>query len=124
MFYEEGMARITHTRNGARVQLLETFQGQFTLRPDASGQVTIVKDDVSYPGLRRELKGDGLLTGTGQAEGEAVIWLKSMGPVSRNHREGSWSLRLATPEEVKKYQTKQKVLEQRKERAREGGLKL
>jgi hypothetical protein len=124
IFYEKGMARVTHTSRGARVQLLETFQGDFTLRPDASGQVDMVEDHISYPGLRRTLKGSGQLTATGKAEGQAVIWLKSAGPISRNHREGPWTLRQATPEEEKAFRLKQQAIEKRKQRAREAGLDI
>lgn len=124
VFYDNGMVRITHTAKGARVQLLEKIEGSFTLRPDAEGHVKVVEDHIDYPGLKRSLNGEGRITAPGQAEGRAAVWLKSMGPLSRDHRKGPWTLRRATEAEARRYQRKQELLRERRERAREGGLDI
>lgn len=124
IFYEEGMAEITHTPRGARVRLLRDDVGEFTLRPDARGRVDIVDDAIGYSGLNRSLNGKGRLTENGRAEGQAKVWLKAMGPVSRNHRKGPWTLRQATPQEIQRHRAKQRSREAREERAKEAGLDL
>jgi len=65
---------------------------------------------VEYPGLKRSFRGDGSILSPGRAEGTAISWLKSLGPISRNHREGSWQLRPATPREIERYQAEQRRL--------------
>jgi hypothetical protein len=122
IFYKDGMVRITHTPKGAHVQMLETFAGSFVLEPKGQNELTMTRDSVSYPELKRTLSGSGILTRTGHAEGQAKVWIKDMGPLSRNHRKGTWTLRLASAKEIKSFEQKQKVMEERKERAREAGL--
>lgn len=122
IFYKKGWAQLSHTPRGVRVQLLETFKGAFTLKTQADGRVYLIDDDISYPGLKRTLKGEGRITSIGEAAGTATVWLKTMGPVSRNHRKGPWRLVRATAEDIRKFESKQQTLETRKERAREGSL--
>ncbi|MGA0333878.1 MAG: hypothetical protein ACO3N7_04110 [Kiritimatiellia bacterium] len=113
------MAKLVHSRNGVRIQLLEEYTGSFSLQIASDQSLKIVDDEMDYPGLKRTFKGEGRLIRPGVAEGEAVMWLKSVGPISRNHREGPWTLRTATPEEIQRFELKQKTLQERRQRAAE-----
>lgn len=124
IFYETGMAELTHTPRGVRVRLLENDIGAFTLRPDARGRLDIVDDAIDYRDLKRKLNGSGRITKPGRAEGKAKVWLMGLGPVSRNHRKGTWTLRRATPEESQRHRAKERSRELREQRAREGGLDI
>lgn len=122
--YDKGMVRIHHDTRTVRVELLEKFDGAFLFRVRSDRALTIVNADMGLPGLNRSFKGDGTLNKTGHAEGRAVTWLKAGGPLSRNHREGPWTLRPATQQEIQGFQREQRVLEERKARARDAGLDI
>ncbi len=115
--YSEGMARIETMPRGARVQLLETFEGSFELHARGTNHVVIRNDAMGYPGLNRSFSGSGELTGDGRAGGEAEIWIRMAGPVRRDHRKGAWSLRPATEEEIERHEERLRKLEERKRRA-------
>ena len=114
---QDNLARVTHKNQRIQVQLLGDFDGGFTMAPLPNGELEIVTSRMDYPGLKRSFKGEGRIQQPGVAMGTAITWLKSAGPVSRNHRKGTWSLRPATPQEVERYQQKQKQLEFRQNRA-------
>ena len=114
--YEAGMARVSQVPRGAKVQLLETFEGSFELHPRGD-RLRIRNDEVSYPTLRRSLSGDGELIGPGQVRGNAEIWVATIGAFSRDHRKSEWTLRPATPEEIERHENRQRRLEERKRRA-------
>lgn len=114
--YESGMARVTPVSRGARVELLETFEGTFELHPRGE-RLLIRNDDMSYPGLRRSFRGEGQLTGDGQAKGEAKIWVSTIGRFSRDHRASEWTLRPATPEEIQRHEERARRQEARRRRA-------
>lgn len=119
--YDNGLARISHTAGGARVQLLEDVKGSFILRVDNKGALEIVDADMHYPGLKRSFKGGGLMSEPGRASGRAIAWLKTLGPISRDHRAGPWTLRPATEKEIERHLEKRRKLEERR-RTRENGL--
>jgi len=118
------MVEITHKAGNVHVQLLEEFTGSFSLDIKGDGQMDIVDPEMSYPGQKRSFKGEGYLLEPGVASGQATTWLKSLGPLSRNHRKGLWVLRQATPSEIGSFTKKQEALELRKQRAREAGLDI
>jgi len=122
--YDNGMAELTHVATGARIQLLETIQGAFTLRVDADGVVEIIDADMHYPGLKRSFKGKGRIESPGHASGRAVSWLKTLGPLSRDHREGAWTLRPAPAEKTQRFLEKRQNLDERRARAEKAGLEL
>ncbi|MEX2607716.1 MAG: hypothetical protein WD708_10250 [Kiritimatiellia bacterium] len=124
IIYKRGMVRLRHDHDRARVELLEKFDGAFSFRIRPDRQLTITDADIDLPGLRRSFRGEGTLFQPGHAEGRAVSWIKTGGPISRNHREGPWTLRPATPVEIEKFQRKQQELKERKARAGEAGLDL
>ncbi len=124
IIYERGMVRLRHDGNTVRVEFLEIFDGAFSFRVRSNQELSITNPDVGLPGLNRSFRGEGTLTKPGHAEGRAVSWLKTGGPISRNHREGPWTLRPATPREIEIFEQEQKVLEERKARAREAGLDI
>lgn len=115
--YDNGFAELTHQNNGIKVQLLEDIKGSFIFTISSDNTVKIVDAEMDYPGLKRSFKGEGHILQTGYAEGNAIMWLKTSGPISRNHREGPWTLREATDREIKSYRAKQQRLEERKARA-------
>lgn len=122
--YDNDMVKLTHEKGRVRVQLLEDYMGNFALKVDPDGSLKIVDDHMDYPGLPRSFKGEGRMLQPGSAEGSAVLWLKSAGPISRNHREGPWTLRRAGEKEIQDFLKKQQTLEIRRQRAREAGLKI
>jgi hypothetical protein len=99
------------------VILLEKNQGSFELRLGADQKVSIVASEMDYPGLKRNLKGEGRLNQPGHAEGNAESWIMNFGIAGRDHRTGPWSLRPATDAEIKKHESKERRLEERKKRA-------
>ncbi|MDF3127582.1 hypothetical protein P0Y35_00075 [Kiritimatiellaeota bacterium B1221] len=115
--YKNGFVELSHKDGLVHVQLLENFTGNFSFKVSDSGALEITKDNMDYPGLKRTFKGEGQIIRPGNAEGNAVVWLKSVGPVSRNHREGEWVLYAASAEETASFLRKQKALEARKARA-------
>ncbi len=122
--YDNGMVQLRHQNGKIRVQLLEGYTGSFAFQVKGNSVLKIVDAEMDYPGLPRSFKGEGHILSPGVAEGTAVLWLKSVGPLSRNHREGPWTLRVATQNEIQNFQNKQKTLELRKQRAREAGLEI
>jgi hypothetical protein len=124
IIYEKGMVQLRHDRNTVRVELLEKFDGAFSFSVRPNQDVSIIRADMGLPGLNRSFRGDGRLLKPGHAEGRAVTWLKTGGPISRNHREGPWTLRPATREEITAFTQQQKALEERKNRARKAGLDI
>lgn len=116
-FVYEGLARVTPTPHGASVQLLGHFDGSFELHLRGENRLVIRNDEMSYPGFRRNFKGDGELTAPGTARGEAEIWNVMIGGFSRDHRKGSWTLRPATEGEIERHEQQQRALEARKRRA-------
>lgn len=115
--YSDGMARIETIPRGARIQLLETFEGSFELHARGSDRVVIRNDAMGYPGLNRSFSGEGVLVEDGRAEGEAEIWIRMAGPVRRDHRKAAWSLRPATSQEIERHENRLRQLEERKRRA-------
>ncbi|MDA3872822.1 MAG: hypothetical protein PF795_02550 [Kiritimatiellae bacterium] len=124
IIYEKGMVRLRHDQAKVRVELLEKFDGSFSFSVRSDQTLTITDADMGFPGLNRSFRGEGTLTKRGHAAGRAVSWLKTGGPLSRNHREGPWTLRPATPREIQSFERQQKQLEERKARAREAGLDI
>lgn len=114
--YESGMARVTPVPRGARVELLETFAGTFELHPRGD-RLLIRNHDMHYPGLRRAFRGEGKITAGGQAEGNAEIWVSTLGRFSRDHRKTEWTLRPATPGEIQRHEDRASRLEARRRRA-------
>lgn len=121
---QNNLARVTHEKGRMRVTLLGDFEGGFTFDPKADGGLGIVDADMDYPGLKRTFKGEGRVTKPGIASGTSVMWLKSAGPVSRNHRKGPWFLRPATEAEIQKFERKAAARNERLERAKEAGLEV
>lgn len=117
--YKNGMVKLSHRQGLIHVQLLEDYTGSFSFKVTGDNKLDITRDEMDYPGLKRTFKGEGTLIRPGTAEGTAVVWLKSAGPVSRNHREGPWVLFKASDQEVRSFIRKQKSLEARKIRAAE-----
>lgn len=115
--YSSGMAEVTHTPKGVRVQLLEKFKGSFELRPGGSGRVNIANGDFSYPGLKRSFSGDGLIKGAGLLEGTCISWINSLAVVKKDHRKDTWLLRKASQAEAEKWNRKQQELQDRMKRA-------
>jgi hypothetical protein len=115
--YTDGMAMIETIPRGARIQLLETFEGSFELHRRGENRVVIRNDSMGYPGLNRSFSGEGILKGNGRAEGEAEIWIRMAGPVRRDHRKGNWTIRPATVEEIERHESRIRQLEERKRRA-------
>lgn len=101
------------------VELLGEYKGSFKMVPLADQRVNIEKSRLDYPGLKRTFSGEGTVQRPGQLSGTAIMWLKGTGPISRNHREGPWSLRPATPREQERFRMEQKRLEERRQRAQE-----
>jgi hypothetical protein len=116
---QNDLARATHQRKGMAVQLLGDFDGGFTFEPKGKDQVEITDSRMNYPGLKRTFRGEGVILSPGRAEGSAISWLKTMGPISRNHREGTWFLRPATPREIEQYQAQQQRLQKYREAVQE-----
>jgi hypothetical protein len=100
-----------------RITLLGDFEGSFDLVPETDGKLRIAASRLDYPGLKRSYKGDGEVRKPGVASGSAIMWLKSAGPMSRNHRKGTWMLRPATPGDVQSYERRQHDLDVRRKRA-------
>ncbi len=115
--YKNGFVELTHQDGLVHVQLLEDYTGSFSFKVSDSGALDITDDNMNYPGLKRKFKGEGQILRPGTAEGTAVVWLKSVGPISRNHREGEWVLNAASLQETAAFQRKQIALELRKARA-------
>jgi len=115
--YDKGMARIETIPRGARIQLLETFEGSFELHARGNERAVIRNDQMGYPGLNRSFSGQGILLPGGRAEGEAEVWIRMAGPVRRDHRKAAWTLRPATAEEIENHDSKLRRLEERKRRA-------
>jgi len=116
---QKNLVRIRHENGRMRVELLGDFKGSFVLEPKSDGRLRIADSKVDYPGLRRKFKGTGRVREPGVAEGEAELWLKAAGPVSRNHREGAWTLRPATENEIRNDESKRRKLEERRKRAQQ-----
>ncbi len=116
IIHQDNLAKITHDPSGLKVQLLGDFDGEFTLalRPDR--RVEIVRDRMDYPGLKRSFKGEGEILQPGVAGGTAVTWVKSIGPIGRDHRKGPWSLGPAKEREIRRYQNRQERLRTYRER--------
>jgi len=117
--HQDNLARIRHLKGNIRVDLLGDLKGGFSLRPLPGGALEIYASRMDYPGLKRSFKGEGRVIQPGVAEGDAISWLKSIGPFSRDHREGAWSLRPATPQEIERYQDKQQRLREYQRRVEE-----
>lgn len=107
---QDNLAGITHGPRGLKVQLLGDFEGEFTLALRSERRVEIVRDRMDYPGLKRSFKGEGEILQPGVAGGTAITWVKSIGPIGRDHREGPWSLRPATEQEIRRYQNRRERL--------------
>jgi len=120
VLYPEGFAELTAVPGGVRVRLLEAFEGRFDLQAKGESAWVIRNDEVGYPSLRRSLSGEGRSTGPGRMEGEGEVWIRLAGPLGRDHRKGSWTLRPATAEERGRWERRQRGLESRRRRA---GLK-
>jgi len=117
-------AQVTWGSAGWKLELLGDGGGEFVLRPGSDGQLEIINDSMNYPGLKRTLNGKGQLQPDQRASGQLEIWLNGIGPVKRNHRKAEWQLRPATPAERTRWERRQKVLEKRKQRARDAGLEI
>ncbi len=106
------------------MNLLGDTGGSFVLKPDDQGAVQITGADMSYPGLKRTMKGMGQLEPDALASGNLELWLGGKATIKRNHRKAEWTLRPATPREQRNWTRKQRLLEERKKRAQEAGLDL
>lgn len=122
--YKNDLARLSHENGKVQVQLLVDYTGSFSLQVDGNGNLNIVDDHMDYPGLPRSFNGEGRILQPGVAEGTATLWLKPAGPISRNHRKGTWTLQPASEKAVQSYLRKQEALEMRKARAQEAGLEI
>lgn len=118
---QNNLARIRHVEGKFRVELLGDFDGGFGLELKDGNTLQIVDAKMDYPGLRRSYKGTGNVVQPGLASGTDTMWLKTTGPISRNHRDGTWTLRPATQDEIRRYERKQLQLKERRRRAAEGG---
>lgn len=116
-FVYEGMAEIRPIPNGAAVQLLETFEGNFEFHLRGDDGLRIRNDNMDYPGLKRRFVGTGTLRRPGHADGDAEIWLTAIGRFGRDHRKGAWTLRPATEAETTRFERARQALEERKRRA-------
>ncbi|WFB37731.1 hypothetical protein P3T73_08165 [Kiritimatiellota bacterium B12222] len=122
--YKNGLVQLTHEQGKAKVQLLGDFTGSFYLTLDKNRNIKFSNSEMSYQDLNRSFKGEGTLLEPGVASGEAVAWIKTVGPISRNHREGLWTLNLATPQEIDSFLRKQDAYNKRLQRAIEAGLEV
>ena len=98
--YDEGLCQVTKIGPGYKVNLLESFAGDFELHTTRTRNEVIIKNaHVNYRDLKRTLSGEGYMRGNNTATGTATSWIK----MSRDHRkERAWSLRPATEREVRK----------------------
>lgn len=107
---QNNLALVSHNRGRMEVQLLGDFDGGFAFSPEADGGLTITKSNMDYPGLKRSFRGEGTVQQPGVASGSAITWIKSVGPIGRDHRKGPWRLRPATPKEIQRVQQRQQRL--------------
>jgi hypothetical protein len=115
--YKRGLARLEPHPRGARVQLLEGVKGSFELELLEGNRLRIRKAEMDYPGLKRSFEGTGVLTQAGHGAGQAESWIMNFSIAGRDHRTGPWELRPATEAEIKKHESKERALEERKRRA-------
>jgi hypothetical protein len=98
--YDEGLCQVTNITPGYKVNLLESFAGDFELHTTRTRNEVIIKNaHVNHRDLKRTLSGEGYMRGNNTATGTAASWIK----MSRDKRkERAWSLRPATEREVRK----------------------
>lgn len=100
-FYGPNLCLLESKKPGVHtVSMLKERKGSFDLVPKGNRTFSIKQSNINFDKIRRSIKGDATMTQAGVLSGTGVVWLKSLGPISRNHRKGAWTLRPATQAEV------------------------